>query len=379
MGIPAAWQQLFDTEYKVAQGRFDGWRDSNELPGKEYDWPQEERNAFEGDFYLLHAHIGLARQRPDVQKGYAAAAFNAMKVRARVIERIISGKVTLPKVKVPKAKDVKGKLLGPKAHASNWELVCFIAERLVAFEQLVAGNLRPGRHGQQVWAWLHEEWNRLHPHPLEHKNSGETVAREYRRAVAVTIGKNRYPTSLARKFLQHVQADFDQEWKPWEELRQENARLRAGMTDTERAQREADHEAFVEKLEADLERSSREWSASPEGRRAEELRQELIRRRQKHRAFLDSLSPEQRKAYEERQRLREQTERQQFRDSLTRRELIKRRVFLLLREKDKLSEEDKQTLEGPLRDWFLIEARGGRGSFWNYRVSRAWRNAGTQR
>jgi len=362
-GTPSAWQQLFDTAGKVAKGRFEGWLDTNALRGKEYDWPQEESNAFEYDFYLQYADLDLARFRGEAQKGYTAAAFSAMKVRARVIERILSGRVRLPRVKVPKVKDVKGKSLGPKAHTSNCELVCFVAERLVPFEQLRVGNLRPGRHGPKVWARLHEEWNRLHPHPLEHKNSGETVAREYRRAVAVTTGKNRYPTSLAREFLQQVQADFDEAWKPWKELRQANVQLRESLTDAERAKRKADEEAFMGKVPAYIEKSQRKREASSEGRAAEKLRQELRRLRQEHQSFLDGLSPERRKAYEEDQSLRDETERQQFRDSVPRRELVERRVMLLVRPNDDLSDNEKQVREAPLRDWFLIEARGGRGSF----------------
>jgi hypothetical protein len=348
--IPTAWQRLFDTEYKVVQGRFEGWRDREGLLGQEYDWPQQERSEFDYDFCLRYAPLDLARHGDEVRKAYAAEAFEAMKVRARAIRRFVSRRVRRPKVQVPKAEDVKGKPLGPKAHASNWELVCFVAERLIPFEQLRAGNLLPGRHGPQVWARLREEWNRLHPHHLERKDSDKTIPREYRRAVAVTVEEIRYPTPLARSLLKQVKADFDEEWKPWEELRQANARLRAGLSDAERAQRRADEEAFMAKVRVDIERSSQEWVAS---RDADEGWQELRRLRQGHRAFLDSLSPEGREAYEQAERLREQAERQQFRDSLTRRELIHKRVFLLLQEKDELSEKDKQILAAPLRDWFL--------------------------
>jgi hypothetical protein len=234
------------------------------------------------------------------------------------------------------------------AHHHNLELAWFVVERIIPFAQLLQGDLMPGRHlptQRPLWDLLYDEWNRTHPHPLEQKNSGETLSREYRRAVSLTEKGKRRLTHLGRELVLQVRSDYDEAQCEADRGLESMRQWYAGLTEEQRAQRFG-APIRIRIPEEDLEKL----------REAEQKLREVQRER---REFLETLSPEKREAFEEQSAQRERERIQRERDVLTRKDLIAHRAFHLIFLGDFLRNRGRfHELDAPLRAWFLPEARG---------------------
>jgi len=232
----------------------------------------------------------------------------------------------------------------------NARLLAFVAERIVRFDRLIGGELRPGRLPRQAVPWdaLLAEWHRLNASPPDAIPSPEALKVAYYAAAG--------NPHLAREFLTQFQAEWDEAWRESELALQELRQWYAGLTEEERSERfRAPAIQITEEA----------W------RPVREAQQRLKEVQQKRRAFLENLSPEEREASEKASAQREREHIQRERAAIPRRRLIEARVRQLVwRVPDEDPEREKQLWQSPLRDWFLPEARDGRLRRWGWRLLR---------
>jgi len=284
---------------------------------------------------------------PEVFEMVRAHVFNVPKYMGRK-----------PRVKhLPKAQGKRPARL-PKREAENLELISFVVERIIPFGQLLDKRLDkhdrdvrllPGHRGPKVAVprqALKKEWNRTH-HRVK---SGDVLMTKFHRAA-------RKP-HLCREFLQQVGSEIGEAWAQQEAALAELRGCFARLSDAERAKLAApiDAEAVI-----------RKWEASPEGKASREKLETLrkksqdLRRRQRARFSSDE-------EYQEWKAKRDAEREEEWRASLTRRDLIQKRVrWLVWQLPDEAPGEEWQLWQSPLRDWFLPEARGEptRFHFWS--------------
>ncbi len=250
---------------------------------------------------------------------------------------------------IPKA-PVKRPAYLRKADARNLEVLAFVVERIIPFDQLL--NKRPGKNGEDVRLLpghrgrkvavprqaLADEWNRTHPYDV--MGSGDVLMGQFHRAAT--------RPHLRDAFIRQVASAVDKEWQ---EQRNALARISEHLQLDERSE---------EQIEADIERATREWPSAAAGRALEKAHREFVELRARQRAGFPS-----EEEYQKWRAEQDAKRRQAYRDSLTREELIEDRVCsLLLSMADDDPQQPVQLWKAPLRDWFLIELQGGRGSFW---------------
>jgi hypothetical protein len=181
-------------------------------------------------------------------------------------------------------------------------------------------------------------------------SSGDVLMAQYYRAAA--------RPHLCREFLQQVGSEIGEAWAQQEAALAELRGCFARLSDAERAKLAApiDAEAVI-----------RKWEASPEGKASREKLETLrkksqdLRRRQRARFSSDE-------EYQEWKAKRDAEREEEWRASLTRRDLIQKRVrWLVWQLPDEAPGEEWQLWQSPLRDWFLPEARGEptRFHFWS--------------
>ena len=241
-----------------------------------------------------------------------------------------------PRVKVPKRGGKPPRR--EREQEKNARLLAFGAERIVSFFRLVKGQLTPGRLGREgvPWEKLHVEWLRAYPAPADWIPSWPTLRTEYYAAA-----RNSH---LADDFLTQFKEEFHGEWEEHQRALESLRQWYAGLTEEERAER----------FDSPIEISEEDWKP------VREAQQKLREIREKDRACFSS-----EEAYQEWRAKCDAEHREEFRASLTRQDLIEVRVRQLVwRVPDKDPEKEKLLWQNPLRDWFLVEARGGRGSFW---------------
>jgi len=250
------------------------------------------------------------------------------------------------------------------ADARNLELLSFVVERIIPFAQLLEPRfgkkddkkerdirLLPGHRGPKVAVprqALKKEWNRTHPPPhgtmssgdVWHFSSGDVLMSQYNRAV--------HMPKVHSEFLHLVNSEIGEAWDEEERAVEGIRQWYAGLTEKERAAR----------LQSPIPQiSQEEWDQRQEA--LQPLNQSLREARQKVRAHFSS-----EEGYQKWEAAQRAAERERFRASLTRKELIEERARRIVwRTLDKDPEEELLLWKQPLRDWFLIELRGGRGSF----------------
>ena len=288
-----------------------------------------------------------------------AAANAAIHVVAHLDTRTVNSIRRKLRVKsVPKA-PVERPTRFQRFDAQNLELLSFVVERIIPFAQLLEPRfdkkddkkerdirLLPGHHGPRVAVprqALADEWNPAHP--WWHMGSGDTLMKQFSRA--------HDRPHLRAEFLQQVKSEINTEWDKQQRRLAELRDAFARMTEAERARI----------MSVDGEARMREWWESPEGKawRAglEVLRKKSqdLRRRERER-FPSEVE------YQEWKAKRDAEREEEYRASLTRKDLIEKRVNRLVwRLPDQAPGEEAKLWQSPLRDWFLPEARGERMRF----------------
>lgn len=228
--IRAAYRGLFD----------EGWARAHAVAREQqptlppwWEAPATARQRFEQDFAKrnLNADPRDPRTRSRLLPAFAAGAPDVVLDTYRDFHQ---GLASLPadeakrllRVRIPRA---RGRRLAPKAHADNLELAWYVVERIIPFEQLLQGRLKPGRHGPRngaPWNDLAEEWNLTHPRK---QKTSATLRHEYYHAIGRMVknkrtGKRRYYlTPLASDLLSQLREELDgRDWflggQSWEQL-----------------------------------------------------------------------------------------------------------------------------------------------------------------
>lgn len=267
---------------------------------------------------------------------------------------------------VPKAQGRRPARL-QRSDAQNLELLSFVVERIIPFGQLMAPRLDedgedvrllPGHRGPQVAVprqALADEWNRTHLHWS--MSSGDVLMGQFYRAAA--------RPHLRGGFLQQVRLEIAEEWdkqhRRLERVRQLYAESHARLTEEEREERER-------RLQVPIQISEEDWAPV---REAQQQLRELIR---KQKARFSS-----EEQYQEWLAKREAEREEKYRASLTRKDLIEKRVLWLVRPlRGTDPQEEQQLRQSPLRDWFLPEARDGRLRLHRWHWGRLRHDAGGQ-
>lgn len=348
------------TREEVLRECFDEeWQTINPEIGEKYGWPtwitprlyrQEIENAF-----CEEPAVGRYDPRDRSDRHILSASFRrvALPMAEIALAEFLSVVTNLPEptynrlrrklnVKGVPRKTAKRPPQYQKADARNLELLAFVVERIIPFAQLLKPcpgkggkdtRLLPGHRGPKVAVpreYLCREWNRTHPH--DPMSSGDTLMRKFHRAAK--------QPHLCGQFLFQVKAEIDEEWNEQANALREIRESIANLPEEQRAKFAAPAKISAQQ-KAEFDR----------------LRENLRAATATAKATFSS-----REEYEEWRAKEDAKRAQEYRDALTRKDLIEKRVLPLVwrlstpkYRDDEATERLEQT---PLREWFLPEARG---------------------